>query len=131
MYRVENPVRYGVRALMLPSADDRPARRAQLGVDPAISRPIPLNLWAPIRGVGAGSLEVRRTPVPVAAVDEHRYARRPKHEICCPARVTERATGYPIAKPAGVNKAPDGHLGSGVPLAVPPHHISDGLRRRP
>ena len=66
--------------LVLPEPQYRPARVAQLGVVSLIPRAVPLQLRHPPHSVGPWPGAVCGTPMPEAAVDEHRQPEtREKH----------------------------------------------------
>lgn len=69
--------------------------------------------------------------MPVASVDKYGHFCRPENHICRTPEVGQWARANPVAKTAGMHKAPDQSLGCGVAVSDRLHIPTASGRRGP
>lgn len=123
---------HSVRILVLPEPQDGPALVFQEAIRLAVSLPIGHDLRTPVRGIGLRWSVVLGTPVPEAAIDEHRYPRPGENDVGAPTSVDHRRSEIDtVSQAARVQETSHGQLRRRVPTPVAAHRRAGSGAGRP
>ena len=110
-----------VRGLVLPDAQDRPSKRFERAVIPALTFHIPLKLGVPEFLIGRGSGAMVRAAVPEATVDEHGWTRPRERDV----GAWRRSAGPDAISIAGaMQERPNGQFGPRISAPDPLHALA-------
>ena len=116
----------GLWLLVLPHANDRPARFRELAVGVVVTLPVARDLRTPEAFIDLGRAQMLGTAVPEAAIEEDRDLGAGEYDIGRTAQRRDRPGIHPVTQTESVYRRAQCTLWPGIATAVGLHYSSGG-----